>query len=149
MLDRPAELFVEREAPICLRSENGSRFTAIAVRKWLEEVGVKTLFIEPGSPGRTSTWIRRKGKLRDEPLSGEIFYVLRDAQVITERWRQEYGRFGPHSSPGCSPPAPKRKQGVRPEVSRAWGTFSLVAAAAGGAWPGCSARLSFSSFVRP
>ena len=47
------------------------------------------------------------GKLRDELLNGEIFYTLREAQVITERWRQEYNRFRPHSSLGYRPPAPE------------------------------------------
>ena len=35
------------------RSDNGSEFTAKAVRNWLGRVGVKTLYIEPGSPCRS------------------------------------------------------------------------------------------------
>jgi len=31
-----------------IRSDNAPEFTAKAVREWLELVGVKTLFIEPG-----------------------------------------------------------------------------------------------------
>jgi hypothetical protein len=33
------------------------------------------------------------GKLRDELLNGEIFYTLREAQVLIEQWRVHYGRF--------------------------------------------------------
>ena len=46
----PAELFVDRRPPDHIRSDNGSEFTAKAVREWLARVGVKTLYIAPGSP---------------------------------------------------------------------------------------------------
>ena len=110
MLDRLAELFVERGAPTYLRSDNGSEFTATAVREWLERVGVKTLFIEPGSPWENGYVESFNGKLRDELLNGEIFYTLREAQVIIERWRREYNTFRPHSSLGYRPPAPETVQ---------------------------------------
>jgi putative transposase len=48
--ERLAALFIERRAPAYLRSDNGSEFTAQAVRNWLNRAGVKTLFIEPGIP---------------------------------------------------------------------------------------------------
>ena len=50
MLDRLAELFVDRGVPEYVRSNSGSEFTAAAVRDWLKGVGVKMLYIEPGSP---------------------------------------------------------------------------------------------------
>jgi len=40
-----AELFVRRAVPEHIRSDNGPEFTARAVRRWLERVGVQTLFI--------------------------------------------------------------------------------------------------------
>ncbi len=40
-------------------------------------------------------------------LNGEIFYTLREAQVIIERWRREYNTFRPHGSLGYRPPAPE------------------------------------------
>jgi transposase InsO family protein len=110
VLDRLAELFLERGAPTYLRSDNGSEFTATAVREWLERVGVKTLFIEPGSPWENGYVESFNGKLRDELLNGEIFYTLREAQVITESWRREYNTFRPHSSLGYRPPAPETVQ---------------------------------------
>ena len=110
VLDRLAELFVERGAPTYLRSDNGGEFTATAVREWLERVGVTTLFIEPGSPWENGYVESFNGKLRDELLNGEIFYTLREAQVIVERWRREYNTFRPHSSLGYRPPAPETVQ---------------------------------------
>ena len=50
-----ADLFVTRGVPEHIRSDNGPEFTARAVRRWLGRVGVQTLFIEPGGPGRTAT----------------------------------------------------------------------------------------------
>jgi putative transposase len=47
------------------------------------------------------------GKLRDELLNGEIFYTLKEAQILIERWRQEYDTIRPHSSLGYRPPAPE------------------------------------------
>jgi putative transposase len=46
------------------------------------------------------------GKLRNELLDGEIFYTLREAQVLIEQWRQHYNRIRPHSALGYRPPAP-------------------------------------------
>ncbi|MBX9849989.1 MAG: transposase, partial [Rhodocyclaceae bacterium] len=46
------------------------------------------------------------GRLRDELLNGEIFYSLREARVVIERWRKEYNTVRPHSALGYRPPAP-------------------------------------------
>jgi transposase InsO family protein len=104
------ELFVERGAPEHIRSDNGPEFTAKAVREWLGRIGVKTLYIEPGSPWENGYNESFNGKLRDELLNGEIFYTLREAQVMVERWRQIYNTFRPHSSLNYRPPAPEAIQ---------------------------------------
>jgi putative transposase len=49
VIDRLFQLFIFRGIPGHIRSDNGPEFTARAVRKWLARLGVKTLFIEPGS----------------------------------------------------------------------------------------------------
>ena len=66
VLDRLAELFVDRGVPEFIRSDNGSEFTAQAVRDWLQAVGVRTLYIEPGSPWENGYIESFNGKLRDE-----------------------------------------------------------------------------------
>ena len=88
----------------------GPEFTAHAVREWLDEVDVDTLFIEPGSPWENGYVESFNGKFRDELLNGEIFYTLQEAQVIIERWRREYNTFRPHSALGYRPPAPETVQ---------------------------------------
>jgi len=107
VLERLAWLFVTRGVPDHIRSDNGPEFTAKAVQHWLQEVGVKTLFIEPGSPWENGYVESFNGKLRDELLDGEIFYTLREAKILIERWRVHYNRVRPHSALGYRPPAPE------------------------------------------
>ncbi|HEV7267591.1 MAG TPA: integrase core domain-containing protein, partial [Falsiroseomonas sp.] len=45
--------------------------------------------------------------LRDELLDGEIFYSLREAEVVIESWRRHYNSIRPHASLGLRPPAPE------------------------------------------
>ncbi len=92
--------------PEHIRSDNGPEFTARAVRAWLGRVGAKTLYIEPGSPWENGYVESFNGKLRDELLDREIFYTLREAQVLTGEYKQTYNRIRPHSSLGYRPPAP-------------------------------------------
>lgn len=90
-----------------LRLSGGSGFTAQAVRKWLRVMNAKTLYIEPGSPWENGCNESFNGKLRDECLNTELFYTLREAQVIIENWRREFNAIRPHSSLGYRPPAPE------------------------------------------
>jgi transposase InsO family protein len=38
---------------------------------------------------------------------GEIFYTLKEAKTLIEKWRMEYNTFRPHSSLNYRPPAPE------------------------------------------
>jgi transposase InsO family protein len=107
VLQALADLFVERGPPGHIRSDNGPEFVAKEVRGWLGRVGVKTLFIEPGSPWENGYNESFNGKLRDELLDREIFYSLREAEVLIERWRRHYNTVRPHSALGYRPPAPE------------------------------------------
>jgi transposase InsO family protein len=107
VLETMADLFLTHGMPAHIRSDNGPEFIAKALRDWLKRVGVKTLFIEPGSPWGNGYNESFNGKLRDECLNGEMFYSLREAHIIIERWRQHYNRVRPHSSLGYRPPAPQ------------------------------------------
>jgi hypothetical protein len=46
-------------------------------------------------------------RFRDELLNGEIFYLLREAQILIEQWRRHYNTVRPHSALGYRPPAPE------------------------------------------
>jgi transposase InsO family protein len=93
-----------------IRSDNGSEFTAKRVREWLERVGVKTLYIELGSPWENGYVESFNGKLRDELLAREVFDTLLEAKVLIECWRRGYNTLRPHSSLGYRPPAPEARQ---------------------------------------
>jgi len=109
VLDQLFNLFILRGIPEHIRSDNGPEFTAKAVRKWLERLGVKTLFIEPGSPWENGYIESFNGKLRDELLNGEIFTTLIEAKVLISDWRREYNQVRPHSAKGYKPPVPEAK----------------------------------------
>jgi hypothetical protein len=80
---------------------------AQAVRDWIKAVGSRTAYIEPGSPWENGYVERFNSKLRDELLNGEIFYSLREAQILIESWRQHHTAIRPHSALTWLPPAPK------------------------------------------
>ena len=75
-------LFIERGVPEYIRSDNGSEFTAKAVRQLLPNVGVKTLYIEPGSSWEDGYNESFNSKFRDELLNCEIFKTLFEAKVL-------------------------------------------------------------------
>lgn len=107
VLETLSDLFLLHGPPEHIRSDNGAEFTAKAVRHWLKKLEVQTLFIEPGSPWENGYNESFNGKLRDELLNGELFFTLKEAQVLIEQWRIHYNTVRPHSSLNYRPPAPK------------------------------------------
>ena len=106
VIDALARLFWRHGTPAHIRSDNGSEFTAKRVQGWLRRLEVQPLFIEPGSPWENGYVESFNGKMCDELLNGEIFYSLKEAQILIEQWRQEYNTVRPHSALGYRPPAP-------------------------------------------
>ena len=102
-----AKLFISRGLPDYIRSDNGAEFTAKRVCKWLTDLNIETLFIHPGSPWENGYNESFNGKLKDELLNGEIFYTLKEAEILIERYRYHYNTVRPHSSLGYKPPAPE------------------------------------------
>ncbi len=110
VMDVLSQLFIKKGTPQYIRSDNGSEFIAKQLRCWLKRHHIDTLFIEPGSPWENGYIESFNGKLRDELLKREVFDTLFEAQVLIERWRQEYNTVRPHSSLGYRPPAPETIQ---------------------------------------
>ena len=105
VIDALTALFILRGAPALIRSDNGPEFIAQAVRDWIAAVGTKTAYIDPGSPWENGYCESFNGRFRDELLNGEIFYSLREAQIIIEEWRRHYNTKRPHTALGYRPPA--------------------------------------------
>jgi putative transposase len=85
----------------------GPEFLAKAVQEWVTAVGAKTAYITPGSPWENGFIESFNARLRDELLDGEIFYTLREAQIIIESWRRHYNAVRPHAAIGYRAPAPE------------------------------------------
>ena len=107
VIDTLTDLFIIRGIPAYIRSDNGPEFVAKTVRNWIAAVGAKTAYIEPGSPWENGYCESFNARFRDELLNGEIFYTLREAQIIIEQWRRHYNTIRPHSALGYRPPAPE------------------------------------------
>jgi putative transposase len=119
-------LFLVRGEPAYIRSDNGPEFTAKKVKKWLKDMGVKTLFIEPGSPWENGFVESFNSHLRNECLDREIFVSIDELRYVTERWLLDYNHHRPHQSLGYMTPA----------------EFAAVAARRSGALPPCPRDLS-------
>jgi putative transposase len=107
VIETLAALFITRGVPDHIRSDQGPEFVAKAVQRWIAAVGASTAYIESGSPWENGYVESFNGKLRDELLSGEVFYSLREAEVMIEAWRRHYNTRRPHSALGYRPPAPE------------------------------------------
>jgi putative transposase len=107
VIDVLSDLFILRGVPGHIRSDNGPEFVAKAVQGWITAVGAKTAYIAPGSPWENGYVESFNARLRDELLDGEIFYTLREAEVVIESWRRHYNTVRPHASLGFRPPAPE------------------------------------------
>src|SRR5919205_3345087 len=106
VIDVLSDLFILRGVPAHIRSDNGPEFVAKRVQRWIAAVGAKTATIAPGSPWENGYVESFNARLRDELLNGEVFYSLREAQVVVESWRRHHNTARPHASLGFGPPAP-------------------------------------------
>ena len=92
-------------APEYLRSDNGSEFIAKIVQRWLKDNGIKTIYIEPGSPWQNGFVESFHGRFRDECLNREQLWTLTEARVVVGDYRREYNQERPHSRLGYESPA--------------------------------------------
>ena len=104
VIDTLAELFAMRGVPKCIRSDNGPEFVARAIQRWLRQVEVETLYIEPGSPWENGFAESFHSRLRDEFLALEVFESLVAARKLTAAWREDYNNYRPHGSLGYVAP---------------------------------------------
>ena len=106
VIETLADAMLFEGVPAYIRSDNGPEMIAKVLRQWIARLGTKSVYIEPGSPWENGYCVSFNGKLRDECLNGEIFYSLKEAQMVIEKWRVHYNTRRPHSALGYRPPAP-------------------------------------------
>jgi putative transposase len=114
-----SDLFIMRGVPAFIRSDNGPEFVAQAVWDWIAAVGAQTAYIEPGSSWENGYCESFNARFRDELLNGEVFYSLREANILIERWRKHYNTIRPHSALGYRPPAPENHRPDGPKAAHA------------------------------
>lgn len=105
VIDTLAELFAMRGVPRHIRSDNGPEFIALAIRRWLGQVDVEALYIEPGSPWQNGYAESFHSRLRDEFLAVEVFENLASARALTVAWKEDYNQHRPHGSLNYQPPS--------------------------------------------
>ncbi|EKF39975.1 integrase, catalytic region [Nitratireductor indicus C115] len=84
VIDALSDLFILRGILSFIRHDNGPEFVAEAVQDWIRAVSAKTAYIEPGSPWQNGYCESSNARFPDEFLNGEIFYSLREAQILIE-----------------------------------------------------------------
>jgi putative transposase len=102
-----ADPFIVHGPPARMRSDNGPKFIAIAVKGWLAQIGVQTLCITSGSQWKNGYRESINGSLRDELLNGEMFYSLAETQILIQAWRRHYNTVRPYRSLGYRLPTPE------------------------------------------
>lgn len=105
VLDVLSELIMIRGTPGNIRSDNGPEFIAQAIRRFLEQTNVGTLYIEPGAPWQNAYAESFNSRFRAEVLSRESFANLAEARHVSGWWQNHYNHRRPHSSLGYQPPA--------------------------------------------
>ena len=105
VLDVLRDLFVIRSVPQHIRSDNGPEFIAKAIKTWLTNAKVQTLYIPPGAPWENGSAESFHSRLRDEFLNAEEFDNLAHARVLSTTWRLDYNHRRPHSALDYQTPA--------------------------------------------
>ena len=105
VLDVLTELMLIRGVPRHIRSDNGPEFIADAMRRFLNQARIETLYIEPGAPWQNGYAESFASRFRDELLNAELFADLREAKALLIMWRNDYNHRRPHSSLGYRTPA--------------------------------------------
>ncbi len=104
VIDTLAELFAMRGVPQHIRSDNGPEFIAKGIQRWTKQLGIETLYIEPGSPWENGYAESFHSKMRDEFLALEVFENVAAARKLTTAWKEDYNHHRPHSSLGYVTP---------------------------------------------
>jgi transposase InsO family protein len=128
VIDTLAELLAMRGVPEHIRSDNGPEFIAHAIRRWLEQLDIKTLYIEPGAPWENGYAESFNNRFRDELLAIEEFENVAAARKLGAAWRHDYNNFRPHSSLGYLTPAEyaARCPASAPAGQRSYPTRTLI-----------------------
>ena len=94
----------QRGKPQTIRVDNGPEFISRSLDLWAYSSGVKLDFSRPGKPTDNAFIESFNGRLRDECLNQHWFLSLDEARAVTEAWRDDSNRVGPHGALGNQTP---------------------------------------------
>jgi putative transposase len=107
VIEQLANAMITHGIPSYIRSDNGPEFIANKLRAWLNQIGVKTAYITPASPWENGYCESFNGTLLHDLLNGDIFYGVKEAQVLINERVHHYNTTRPHSALGYKAPAPE------------------------------------------
>ena len=99
------DLFAKWGPPVCIKSDNGPEFVAKKIQDWLPKAGVKTRYIDPGSPWQNGHNESFNAVFRDGCLDRWLFYSVQEARRVINVWLDEYNTERPHGALAGVPPA--------------------------------------------
>jgi transposase InsO family protein len=116
VLERPVH---PTRCAIVHRSDNGPEFVAQAVR-----TGSTLSVPRPPTSNQAAPWENGycesfNARFSDELLNGEIFYSLREAQILIEQWRKHYNTKRPAQCSGLPPTGPGNHRPDGPKAGHA------------------------------
>ena len=104
VIDTLAELFAMRGVPQHIRSDNGPEFIAQAIRRWLGQVGVETLYIAAGQPVGERLCGELPQPAARRVLGGGGVREPAGSPRADGAWQEDYNHHRPHSSLGYLTP---------------------------------------------
>ena len=102
-----------------------NQFIAKEVQERFAELGIGTIYIDPGSPWQNGHVESFHNRLRDECLNQELFPSVTEARVVIEEWMLLYKRIHPHSKLGFQSPDQFATKRANPGLISASATPSL------------------------
>ena len=121
-----ARLIEEYGVPQCIRSDNGSEFIEKNLCEWFSSEGIKTLYIEPGSPWKNGYIESFYARFREECLNREQLWTLTEARVVIGDWRWKYNYIRPHRSLGNISPIKFAQQIAETQEATEQGSGSIA-----------------------
>ena len=100
VIEQLANAMVVHGIPEYIRSDNGPEFIAKDLRKWLSGIGVKTAYIEPGSPWENAYVERFNRMVRYEWLSQHYWQSIDEVQLFATQWMYKYNHQHPKMALG-------------------------------------------------
>lgn len=98
VVDVLSRIVARRGAPIAIRCDQGTEFTAEALDQWAYNNRIELDFSRPGKPTDNAFIESFNASVRKELLNTSWFDTLEAARQAARSWRREYNEVRPHRS---------------------------------------------------